>query len=546
MATRNWISPAILVAVLPLVAQDSGLTVKRTSSDDPAIRKSALLEGSMLNDQTMQPLKRGLVVLRPKGAGKPTVAETDDVGRFSLPSIEPGTYTIEARRDGYIPAQWGRRGGIRMPRMFPLLAGQEIKDLTFRLQPWGVIDGRVKFEDAEAAMGVPVQAYRKTYSRGRLTYLMTGAARTNDRGEYRIPGLAPGAYVVVAIYNRPLRPKREDDDPMSAPDSEMSYASTFFSSGHELTDAVPLTLRAGDEMRGIDIFLGSVKTLRVKMDVIDGCTGRPSPDASVQLFRLDASGYGSIPVNADIQGRGGAYVIRGLAAGSYQVMASSEPTGRNCPGTVRDRRVLQVGNYPIDDLTLNMQPPIPTRFSVSSDDAKVNVDAVDFHLEGRSGHAENVSVKTDRNFRTRLALLDPQEIYDLVVDRGLSDEYLAGPYQVQANNTSQVRIGARGALLIGVVQNDKREAVPGANVTLIPDPALNHAQLYGEAYANEQGQFVARGLAPGRYIAVPWLDSAPCDFYNWESLDGCRSVGVSVDLKAGDQKAVELTLKLEQ
>ena len=162
----------------------------------------------------------------------------------------------------------------------------------------------------------------------------------------------------------------------------------------------------------------------------------------------------------------------------------------------------------------------------------------------RSGHSPNVSLRADRN-RNLSALLDPQETYDLIVDRGLSDEYLAGPYQVGGEPFNFIRIGTRGAQLFGAVLNEKRAAVPGATITLIPDPALDRGQLYGEAYSDDQGHYFARGLAPGRYIAVPWLDVAPCDFYNWESQEACRAVGVSIDLKAGDQKAVELTLKVE-
>ena len=79
---------------------------------------------------------------------------------------------------------------------------------------------------------------------------------------------------------------------------------------------------------------------------------------------------------------------------------------------------------------------------------------------------------------------------------------------------------------------------------LIPDPAKARFQHYTEAYGNEQGQFASRGLAPGKYIAVPWLDVAPCAFYNWENLDSCRQVGTSVDLNEGDSKALELLLKL--
>jgi hypothetical protein len=528
---------AFLLALgLPLLAQDSGQTVKR-----------ALLEGYILSDQSSQGLRRATITLRPKGSGKPVAAETDDAGKYSIASIEPGQYTMEVRRDGYIPAQWGRRGGIRMPRAITLLAGQEIKDLNFRLQLWGVFDGNIKFDDGEGAGNVPVLAYRKTYLRGRLSYEVAGSARTNDRGAYRISGLSPGAYLVAAIYNKPVRPRDADDDPLDAPEYEMSYSSTFFTSGHELADAVPLYIHAGEELHGVDMYLTPVKTIRVRVEVTDGCTGQLAPQASIELFRLDDSGQGTIPLNADVQGSGGVFVIRGLAPGSYLLMASADPRIRECAGRVRERRLLRVSNYPVDNLTLTMRPPVLSRFSVRGDDPKASNDYsnVQFHLEARSGHSENVALRTERG-GSLTALVDPQETYDLVVDRGLTGEYLAGPFQVSGLSYNTIRIGTRGAQLYGAVLNGDRAPVPGATVTLIPDPAQDRAQAYGEAYSDDQGHFYAHGLAPGKYIAVPWLDTAPCDFYDWQSQEACRAVGGAVEVKAGDQKAIELILKLEQ
>ena len=258
-----WLSISILASGQTQVNNSQPGSPKSPDDSTPLVKPSRI-EGVVLDDRYSRPLKRGYVVVKPTGAGRALSGETDDAGRFSIENIEPGEYSIEARRDGYVSANWGRRGGIRIPRVFRLLAGQEVKDLTFRLEPWNVVDGRIHFEDGEPANGVPVVLYRKQYYRGRMQYQPSGSARSNDRGEYRIAGLPPGAYIIAAIYNKPVKPRNPDDDPNEVAEIETSYATTFYTSGVSLTDAVPVKLERGLELTGLDIYLRQVRTVRVR------------------------------------------------------------------------------------------------------------------------------------------------------------------------------------------------------------------------------------------------------------------------------------------
>ena len=509
------------------------------------LAKPARIEGTLVDDLYLRPLKRGYIVLKPTGAGRALSGETDEAGRFTIENVDPGAYTIEARRDGYISANWGRRGGIRMPRIFSLFAGQEMRDLTFRLEPWGVIEGRIRFDDGEAAFGVPVILYRKHYYRGRLMYQQSGSTRTNDRGEYRVPGLAPGAYIIAAIYNKPVKPKNPDSEPGEIPASEWSYATTYFTSGRSLADAIPVKLESGRELSGLDIYLGLVRAIRVKMLVNDSCAGELSSKAVVQLYRMDENGNPVVPVNAEIEGRGGVFTIRGLGPGQYLVTSSSD--GRlNCEGPLRDRRIISVADYPIDDLILNLGPPVAANFSLSTDGPGFNgsnFSQFAFHLEPRSGlPGGSIQLERQRSgVYQYLAQLDKQEEYDVIMDRAPANAYLKGPLSV--NGSARILVGTKGATLTGSVADDNRVAIPGATVTLIPDPAKDRFQRYAETYTNELGSFGVSGLGPGKYIAVPWLDVPPCDFYNFESLDACRPFGSTVDLSDSESKGLALVLK---
>ena len=68
-------------------------------------------------------------------------------------------------------------------------------------------------------------------------------------------------------------------------------------------------------MTGIDIFLGSVRAVRVRIEVTDSCTGKLAPGSTVQLYSMDEAGNPVMPFDTDIAGKGGVFVIHALPAG---------------------------------------------------------------------------------------------------------------------------------------------------------------------------------------------------------------------------------------
>ena len=72
-----------------------------------------------------------------------------------------------------------------------------MEDLLFRMLPTAVISGRVTDEDGDPMSGVRVIAQKK--NPGKATRESAAAATTNDLGEYRLAGLFPGQYWIVAM-----------------------------------------------------------------------------------------------------------------------------------------------------------------------------------------------------------------------------------------------------------------------------------------------------------------------------------------------------------
>ena len=220
------------------------------TTQPPEAEAPGAIQGTVLSGATGQALRRAEVLLTPAGSkGAALYQTTDENGAFSFPQVATGRYSITVQRDGYLPLSAGRIGDYKMPPIFSVSSGQTIGGFVFRMLPAGVVSGKVKFDDAEPAVNVAIQLYRSYYERGRHGYAVAASTHSDDRGEYRVHGLAPGTYYVAALYQAPLRPSGAQEqtrkDALGNPVPELSYAVTFFPQAQKMSDAVPVKVAAG-------------------------------------------------------------------------------------------------------------------------------------------------------------------------------------------------------------------------------------------------------------------------------------------------------------
>lgn len=524
----------------------------RTNPAKPrVIEHPAHISGTVTN-ASGEPLRRARVTLTPQSTlYTPKVVETDERGAYSFGLLEPGVFSLQAQRDGYLPAEFGIRGGIRMPRQFGLYPDERWSDVTLRLERWAVISGRIKYgDDAEAAMRVPVQAFRKRFVHGRLEYQLASSTRSDDRGDYRLPGLAPGAYIVAAIYDKPRRPSTTSSEALTAeelaeaiteaPATEPSYSSVFFTSATRVTDAAPLELSAGQEQTNVDLFLAEGKSTRIRGRITDGCTGLPAAP-SLNVFRAAEDEAAAIPANAEVNtSSNGAFVIRGLAPGVYVLTALLTPT-KDCPARSY-RRTFFVSEEPFDDVEVMLTPYQRTDVRWSYDGQSKDLPRYRVQLYPRIRRGAPIPLQVSSRARAEV-LLDPNETYTVVLEEGPADHFLQGPLEVSGNvGLIHVQIRTRGAKLAAAILTEDKKPVPGAAVTLIPEQQNRLPQPFPESYADLDGGAFVRGIPPGRYLAVPWLDKAPCDLHAPDAYRACGVYGTSVGLVEGEEKVIGLKL----
>src|SRR3989442_10476363 len=204
------------------------------------------------------PLKKASVRLVGTGGGRGvmpvmTVREPDDAGHFAFTALPPGKYQLSAERQGYLRQSYGARqysgGGT------PVLVadGQTVKDIVFKLNPQAVITGKVLDEDGEPVANMQVRAQKYVYRGGKRQWSPVANGNTSDIGEYRLPELQPGRYLVCSNTRnsgRNFLMQTPAADPL--PDTpEMAYAATCYPSTKDTSLASPIDVGPGGEIRGI-------------------------------------------------------------------------------------------------------------------------------------------------------------------------------------------------------------------------------------------------------------------------------------------------------
>ena len=127
---------------------------------------------------------------------------TDEHGNFQFDGLQPAAYAISASSPGYVTLQPQDESSPNIYRL------GDVAQIT--LVKGGVITGKVTAGDDEALTAVEVSAMRIGSIDGELDLFpgTSGAVgfgrsfRTDDRGIYRLYGLAPGAYIVRASAPR--------------------------------------------------------------------------------------------------------------------------------------------------------------------------------------------------------------------------------------------------------------------------------------------------------------------------------------------------------
>ena len=520
---------------------------------------TAAVAGRVLAADTGAPVRRARIVAA--GQGWVRSATTDELGRYRITDLPAGSYTVSAAKPGFIESAYGQRRPLAAGTPIQLADGQHAANVDLRLARGGVITGHVLDETGEPMARAIVSALRYRYVRGERQLTVAGTDQSDDRGQFRVFGLAPGDYYVSAApggversVERAAAAGGRGRGGLVAPDVEeqaAGYAPTYYPGVVSATDAARLKLAPSQELASVDFQLQIVPLATVRGALVAG-TG-----TIVLLPESTGRGLRAQTLRASI-GQDGTFAITRVPPGRYVAVARLDGSAGRPVAAVQP--VVVTG----DDVTITLVPVAGARLQGT------------IALEP----ARTAAPSTLQGFRVSLQPLDaavPLPRTNRPAPAGVDGAFLLsdlmpGRYVVQASaprgwtmksvyldgrdvtdQPIELKGGESGALKVmftekissvsGAVRAESAGGLAGLTVIAFPADAdlwrpLSRRIQTGRT--NEAGEFRIGNLPPGEYLFGVADAVEQGEWFDPDYLESLRARATRVSVEEGEQKRVDL------
>jgi hypothetical protein len=514
----------------------------------------AIVHGQVVAAETGKPLYRARVRLDGFGnsmsVGRQAMTSRD--GRYRFENLAPGQYWIRTSAAAYVELQAGQKHPGDRTSAWTVRSG-EAQQLDFALPRGGVITGSINDDSGEPLAGVGVTPLRLEYTftgaHWRPVYAAPFMGRTDDRGQFRIPGLLPGTYIVVGT---------SQSDAIGE-----GYAPTFYPGTTIQGEARHLKIALNEEVAAS---FSMMATTQVRV------TGQVQSSTGELLKNYRATLAGAIDTNrvgARINERTGAFEFMGVAPGAYTLEVTTGPSNIPRGRTPSEFASLSlvVGNDDMTGLLVTTGYGVTLSGRVIYDGApvknetqpryrpRVRVTFVDgLRAFFRPAGAENNGIIADDGsftitgthgrvllvpdipeWQLRSVMLDGVDITDV-------------PYDTSRGSTNRLEI----------VVTDQKQELTGKVVTASGKPATEFRVLafprnvkpgtvagrYAPRGSNHgsDGSFRLTGLPPGEYYAVALTSMAENAQFDSELHEALKPRATPFQLSPGETATIELTL----
>ena len=151
-----------------------------------------------------------------------TSAYTNPRGQYLLKDVEPGSYYVSANRSGYVGVQVGQRHTSESGLAVDVKVGAAVTRIDIALPRGSVIGGRITDDVGEPYPGVRVDLLGFRYNLGTRVPFPVSGATTDDLGQFRVAGLAPGSYYVMATSSETWRTRESETSALVRPTTRAS------------------------------------------------------------------------------------------------------------------------------------------------------------------------------------------------------------------------------------------------------------------------------------------------------------------------------------
>jgi protocatechuate 3,4-dioxygenase beta subunit len=538
---------------------------------------TAVIRGRVQAADTGKPLRRARITLSgPELAREGRSTSTSLDGRYEITGLPAGRYTVRVARSGYLSLMYGQRRPLEPGKPLQLLDKETLDRVDFAMPRASAISGQILDELAEPVADVQVYAMRSTWFQGRRRVVPTGPpARTDDAGEYRVTGLSPGSYYVMAMLRETWTVSENGVERM------MGYAPTYFPGTASLTDARRVTVAVGQSAANSNFALMPGGTSTVSGTALDS-TGRPLAGRSVNIVQ-EMMGPGGVSMAMTAAGTAtadGTFTIRNVAPGSYRIRAQTTRDTQTSRGTVLEvaAQSITLDGHDVADLALattsgwmfsgrvttedgGVPTEPPSRFFISAklvdpdggfgpggapppppppgatgggaipDSGRVKDDWT-FTVTSVFG-AARVRATVPDGWTVKAILYDGRDVSDTPMEMK-SGEELTGVQAIVSNRATKIS---------GQLADDKGAPLLDGTVIVFADDASkwsDDSRWVRAVRPDQQGRYQIQGLPPGEYLAVA-VDYVEDGVWNDpEYLESIRRHGQRLTLVDAESRSLSL------
>jgi len=299
----KYLLTSVLILLLPAAA--STLSAQSTAPPTVKSTNTGVITGRVMLKAKPAPQ----VTMVTQGDGNPAVplpngqlkTSTDANGVYRLTGLPAGSYWVSPMTPAF----------VEVNRKVTIGDGETADGIDFELVKGGVITGKITDVDVHPLIEERVDLFdgEPALKQTETIRYVPFHGETDDRGIYRIFGLAPGRYK-VAVGN--------DGGNAWYRSVPRRYRRVFFSGVTDPARATVIEVSEGSETSHVDITVdGPIHTFAASGAVLDEQTNKPAPNMQCWISeqRLEF-----IPLEVISNSRG-QFQIDGLLPGDYQVRA---------------------------------------------------------------------------------------------------------------------------------------------------------------------------------------------------------------------------------
>ena len=508
---------------------------------------TATLRGHVLAADSGQPLRKAQVRIAANEIRENRLATTDADGLFEFKEVRAGRYFISVNKGGYVSVSYGQQRPTDAVKPLTVLDNQTVEKLDFSLPRGGVISGRILDEFGEPMSDVQVAAQQYQTFQGQRRLMPTGRqVQTNDIGEFRLFGVAPGQYYITATW-RQTNPMNNED--------RTAYAPIYFPGTDNPAQAQRIALAVGEEKSDLVMALRPMRATRVSGTATDA-DGRPMT-GSVMVMSTGAFGFNmasSGPIRQD-----GTFAVNGIAPGTYTLRAQSFGPGRepevatteitatgdditdlhlvaSKPSSATGRIIMDPGaaaTLPAA-LMLYPQPVDPGAMQMGGGQpARVNDDGT-FELKAAPGRMR-INMGGAAGWTIRSIRLNGTELTDSGIEFRPNEDIAGIEIEITNKLTS----------ITGLVTNARGEALKDYTALVFAqdkDKWKVFGRYQGMGRPDQDGRFKISGLAPADYYIIALEKIDPGQQSDPEFLDAIRIRAIPITVHEGETRTVDLKI----